>query len=195
MFRNLYNRFFPIPKFLLASAFGLDISDESLKFVELVPDKNGIRLGRYGERKIPLGIIESGKIKDPRQLEKVLMALRKEENIRFVRVSLPEEQVYLFSLRLEKAGLKNVREGIELALEEHVPIPAQDAIFDYDLVEEDAQSLQVQVATIPKNVIENYLVIFKSSLLGFEILQINNPRLFAIFCVRNSWSYIASEMV
>jgi len=162
-FSRFFLRFFPPPKFFTAPSFGLDISDESLKFVELIKTKNGIRLGRYGEKDIPPGVIESGKIVDSKRMEELLFLLRKEEGIKSVRISLPEEQVYLFQLRLEKLGLKNVKEGIELALEEHVPIPAQDAIFDYDLVKEDAQSLEVQVAAIPKDIIENYLSIFKHS--------------------------------
>lgn len=172
MFRNSFNRFFPTPKFLMAPSFGLDISDESLKFAELIPVKGGIRIGRYGERKIPAGIIESGKIKDPQKLEQVLLSLRREEDIRFVRVSLPEEQIYLFQLQLEKAGLVNVREGIELSLEEHIPIPAQDAIFDYELVGEDAKSLEIQVAAIPKNVIENYLAVFRNSQMSVQSFEL-----------------------
>ena len=172
MFRNLYNRFFPTPRFLMAPSFGLDISDESLKFIELVPAKTGIKIGRYGERKISTGIIESGKIKDPKKLEQVLLSLKKEIGMRFVRVSLPEEQVYLFHLRLEKEGLMNVREGIELSLEEHVPIPAQDAIFDYEVLSESEQSLELEVAAIPKNVIENYLLVFRNSLLSVQSFEL-----------------------
>ncbi|MEI6280626.1 MAG: type II secretion system protein GspL [bacterium] len=167
MFRNSLNKFFsltfPYPSFLMPSSFGLDISDESLKFIELVTTQKGIRVGRYGERSIPPGVIESGRIKDSKRMEEILLSLRKEVGVKSVRVSLPEEQVYLFQLRLEKQGLKNVKEGIEFALEDHVPIQAEDAIFDYDLVKEDEQTLEVQVATIPKNIIENYLSIFKRS--------------------------------
>ena len=172
MFRNSFNRFFPTPRFLMAPSFGLDISDESLKFVELIPVKSGIQIGRYGERKIPVGIIESGKIKDPRRLEEVLLSLRKEEGVRHVRGSLPEEQVYLFQLRLEKAGLVNVRESIELSLEEHIPISARDAIFDYELISEDEKSLKLQVAAIPKNIIETYLSAFRNSLISVQSLEL-----------------------
>jgi len=161
---NSFDRFFPTPKFLELPSFGLDVSDESIKFIELLRTKKGIKFGRYGEKKIPAGIIESGKIKDSKKMEEILIALRKEEGIRSVRVSLPEEQVYIFNLKLEKLGLENVREGIELSLEEHIPIPAQDAIFDYDILSEDEQSLKLQVAAIPKNVIEEYLSVFKNSL-------------------------------
>ena len=38
--------------------------------------------------------------------------------MRSVRVSLPEEQVYLFKLNLDKAGLVNVQEAIELSEED-----------------------------------------------------------------------------
>lgn len=171
-FNRFFSRFFPPPKFLMSPAFGLDISDQSLKFVNLVMTKNGIEVGRYGSRSIPPGIIESGKIKNPAKLKEVLSALRKEEDIRFVRVSLPEEQVYLFRLRLQKAGLKNIREGIELSLEEHIPVPAQETIFDYDLLDEDAQSLEVQVAAIPQNVIENYLSVFRESLISVQSFEL-----------------------
>jgi type IV pilus assembly protein PilM len=171
-FDKFFLRFFPPPNFLVAPSFGLDISDESLKFLELIPTKNGIKTGRYGERSIPHGVIESGKIVDSKKMEEILSSLRKEEGVKSVRVSLPEEQVYLFQLRLEKAGLKNVREEIELALEEHVPLSAEDAIFDYDLIKEDRESIEVQVATIPKNIIANYLSIFKHSQINVQSFEL-----------------------
>jgi len=176
MFRNSFDkfffRFFPAPQIISVPSFGLDISDESLKFVELVATEKGLRTGRYGERAIPAGVIESGAIKDLERMEEILSSLRKEEGVKYVRVSLPEEQIYLFQLRLEKAGLKSVKEGIELALEEHVPIPAPEAIFDFDLIKENTQSLEVQVAAIPRNVIENYLLIFERSQISVQSFEL-----------------------
>lgn len=167
MFGNSFNRFllnfFPPPEFLTEPSFGIDISDESIKYVELAVAKNSLKLGRYGEKIIPPGVVEAGKIQNPKKMEEILIALKKEEGIKSARVSLPEEQVYLFPLKLDKAGLKNIKEGIELALEEHIPISAEDAIFDYDLVEEDAQHLEIQVTAMQKTVIESYLSVFKNS--------------------------------
>jgi type IV pilus assembly protein PilM len=163
MFRNLHNRYFPVPSFLAAPSFGFDISDESLKFVRLGVGKTGIKVEQYGERKIPSGIIESGKIKQPKALEKILIDLKKSEKMKAVRVSLPEEQLYLFRVKLEKAGLKSIREGIELSLEEHIPIPAQDAVFDYEILKEDAQSVCTQVVAMEKSIIENYLAVFMNA--------------------------------
>jgi len=167
MRRNSFNRFFfhffPIPNFFAAPSFGLDISDESIKYVELIETRRGLGLGRYGEKDIPAGIIESGKIKDPKRMQEIMTALRKEAGMKSVRVSLPEEQVYLFNHNLEKSGIEDIRESIELVLEEHIPINAEDAIFDYEIIKDNPQSLEIEVATIPKNVIEEYLSIFESS--------------------------------
>lgn len=161
-----------MPTFLSMPSFGLDISDESLKFVSLKITQNGIRLKKYGERKISPGIIESGQIKDQKRLEEILSSLGREEGIKSVRVSLPEEQVYLFRMRLLKAGLISVREGIELSIEEHIPIPALDTIFDYEKLEENEESLHLQVAAISKNVIENYLSVFKNTGLSVQSFEV-----------------------
>ncbi len=58
MFSNSYNKFFPTPKFLSMPSFGLDISDDSLKFVEIINKKHGVRMGKHGEKKISAGIID-----------------------------------------------------------------------------------------------------------------------------------------
>lgn len=184
MFSNLFKRIFPTPKFLLLPSFGLDVSDESVKFIELVKVKDGIKVNRYGEKKIPVGIIESGKIKNQKSIEEILISLR-EEGLKNVRVSLPEEQVYLFNLKLEKLGLDNVREGIELSLEEYVPISAQDAIFDYELLSEDEKNLKLQVAVISKNVIEEYLSVFKNSKINARSFELEAQAIFRAVVKKN----------
>ncbi len=172
MLRSSYNVFFPTPTFLSMPAYGLDISDESLKFMELIATHRGIRVGRHGERKIPAGIIESGKIQDPAKMEEFLRALRDEEGIKCVRVSLPEEQIYLYKLRMDKVGVESIREGIELTLEEHIPIPAKDAIFDFEIIGEDTKSLEIQVVAIPTNVIGNYLEVFKNAEIAVKSFEL-----------------------
>jgi type IV pilus assembly protein PilM len=163
MLRTSYNRFFPTPHFLEMPSFGFDISDESLKFVKLDSTKDGIRISKYGEKKIPAGIVESGKIVDAKKFEELLVEVKKEQGVKAVRVSLLESQIYLFKLSLDKQGVQNIREAIELSLEEHIPIPAGEAVFDYDLIEETEKNLELQVAAIPRNVIEDYLSVFKNT--------------------------------
>jgi type IV pilus assembly protein PilM len=172
MLKDVFKNFFPTPDFLEPEFFGLDVSDESIKYVEIIKTSKGDRVGKYGEKSIPVGIIESGKIKDSLKLEEILTNLQKEVGMKVARVSLPEEQVYIFKAKLEKSGLSNIREGIELILEEYVPIQAQDAVFDYEILSENEQSLEVLVSAIPKEVIDSYLSVFSNSMIvtpAFEL--------------------------
>ncbi|MCX6757335.1 MAG: pilus assembly protein PilM [Candidatus Nomurabacteria bacterium] len=161
MLRAKYNKFFPIPHFLSQPSFGLDISDQSIKFVEFLETHKGLRIGRFGERPIPVGVIESGKIIESKHLKEILLLLKKEYGIKSVRVSLPEEQVYLFKLKIIKESTVDIRQTIEFSLEEHVPIPPTDLVFDYEIFKEDEKNIEVEVTTAPKQIIESYLSIFR----------------------------------
>ena len=96
-------------------------------------------------------------------MEEILVSLREKEGLKSVCISLPEEQIYIFNLKLEKSGLENIRKSIEISLKEHIPITAQDTIFDYDLLYEDEQNLKLHVVAISKTVIEKFLTVFRNS--------------------------------
>ena len=145
------------------SVVGLDISDISMRFVELVEKRKGFVIGRFGDRTIPRGVIEMGEVKKPDALRAVFSDIQKEHKLEFVSVSLPEEKAYLFELRLPVMKYNEIRGAIELVLEEHVPINASEAIFDYDIVREDESFISVGVSAIPRSLVDGYLEAFSGS--------------------------------
>ncbi len=161
--KQVYNHYFPTPKFLAMPSCALDISDESIKYGELVPHENGFRLGRYGQEKIPSGIVVSGKIQDEKRLAEILSAIKRKEKIKFVRIALPEEQMYLFTLTLPNQPDAEMRETILLQLEEHIPLFAPEAVFDYDVIKEDGAHAIVQVTATAANLIDSYLSVFEKA--------------------------------
>lgn len=163
MFKRLYSRHFPTPSFLAMNSCALDISDLSIKYGELLATPVGLRLGRFGREKIPPGVIVSGKIEKEAELIKILKDLAKREKLHFVRVSLPEEQMYLFTLSLPKMKEKDIRETILLQLEEHVPLQAIDTTFDFDIISEDKETIFIEVLAIATEMIESYLSVFRSA--------------------------------
>ena len=142
------------------SSCALDISDQSIKYGELHSSATGLSLGRYGQAKIPPGVIVSGKIENEDRLVEVLKTLRIKEELHFVRVALPEEQMYLFTLSLPKVEGGDVRETILLSIEEHIPLSAGDTLFDYEVLSETDTTALVQVAAIAALTIESYLSVF-----------------------------------
>lgn len=139
------------------ASVGLDISDTAMRFVELVPKRKGFVIGRFGERQIPRGVIEAGEVKKVADLRDIFIDIKKTYNLEFVSVSLPEERAYLFELRLPTMKYSDIRGAIELSLEEHVPIKASEAIFDYDIIKEDQGFMNISVCVAPVVLIDGYL--------------------------------------
>ncbi len=148
------------------ASVGLDISDQSVKFAELIRGPGSISLGRFGEEPIPAGIVSQGRIVDPEKLKAILLILKKKYRFNFLRVALPEEQIYLFRLRVPEVDEKDLRNTIELSLEEHVPMPALDTIFDYKVLNRQGEDYDVQVVATSTEIVESYLDIFRSSSLA-----------------------------
>ncbi|MFA6355067.1 MAG: pilus assembly protein PilM [Candidatus Paceibacterota bacterium] len=170
--RQLYNRYFPTPSYLAMNSFAIDISDQSIKYGELLATPHGLRLGRFGKERIGEGVVVSGKIEDQDKLALVLKKIKEKENLHFVRVSLPEEQMYLFTLSLPKVDEKNLRNIILLQIEEHIPLKAIDTVFEYDIISSGDKNILVLVSAIALTTVEGYLSAFKKaglSPLSFEL--------------------------
>ena len=153
-------RFFPTPAFLRMPAGGLDISDRSIKFLELGHTRGEIALGRYGEAAVPEGVITGGEIVEREELLRILREMHARLGMRFVNVSLPEEKSFIFSLELPSLLPSEVRQSIELALEEHIPLHADEAVFDFEVAQfprDESDHLDVNVSVMPRVVAELYL--------------------------------------
>lgn len=170
--KRLYNKYFPTPSYLAMNSCAINISDQSIKYGELSIFQNSLHLKKYGKEKIPEGAVVSGKIQKEDELVFILKKIKEKENLHFVRVSLPEEQMYLFTLSLPKIKNMNIREMILMQLEEHIPLGASDCSFNFDILNEDDQNLYIEVVAIANDILDSYISIFnKAGLtpLSFEI--------------------------
>jgi type IV pilus assembly protein PilM len=158
-----YSRYFPTPSFLSMNSFSIDISDQSIKYGEIKATTFGLRLGRFGQIKIPSGVVVSGRIENEKELVSILKDLKNREKLNFIRVSLPEEQMYLFTLSLPKTEDGDLKETILLQIEEHVPLKAIDTVFDFNIIKEDDKFLVVEVVAIAITTIESYLSVFEKA--------------------------------
>ncbi len=156
---GLFFKFFPVPPSLILSGTGLDISDLSVKFISLVAADDYYRMTDFGEADIPMGVIEKGKVINQAGLVKVLEELRIKHSLKYVVASLPEEPAYLIRIKLPSMPENELRDSIELQLEEHIPLSASEVIFDYEIFTRpltEADGYDLSVSIIPKNVLTDY---------------------------------------
>ena len=101
----------------------------------------------------------------------MLTHIRERQDITFVRTAIPEEQVYYFRTRLPDGDMETLRETIELSLEEHVPIAASEAIFDFKVLNHaENGDAEVAVTAAPKNIIDMYMDVFAAA--GMTLLSV-----------------------
>ena len=159
---------FPAPKFLAMPAVGLDISADAVRFIEFEKRGDDLVVSRYATRNFPLGIVApEGNVREPEKLQEVITLLTQEYKLSFANVSLPEEQAYLANIQMPRVPLSEVRDAVELHLEEYVPISGADATFDYVVVGEEGnkrkEMMDVVVSVLPRTVVEEYLEIFRGT--------------------------------
>lgn len=172
------SRLFPPPTYITMPAVGVDISDASLKYVSFAPSlrKHQERtITDWGEVAVPSGVVERGQVLDQEKLVAVLKEFKAKTKAEFVRLSLPEERAYLFETEVKNnLPLKEVRNLLEFRLEENVPIPSKDVLFDYTILPApvDARTTTVSVVAYARETIQSYFEACRSaglSPLTFEV--------------------------
>ena len=138
-------------------AFGMEISERTIKYIEMKETKDGLIVERYGIEYIPSGVVEKGQVVDGVKLTNILDIMRKAKKIEFVRISIPEEQVYTFQTEIELINGTDLRDAILLTIEGFIPVPAETVEFDYDILSTNANMVKVQVAAAERSVIDGYL--------------------------------------
>jgi type IV pilus assembly protein PilM len=157
----LANIFVP-PNFITLPSVGVDISDTSLKYVGFTPtlrQRKARHLELWGDIDIPEDVLLRGEIKNIDLLTEALKEFKKQTKREFIRVSLPEERAYIFETEIRRdVPIKEIQSLLEFRLEENVPIPAREALFDYEVlpVPGRATVVKVVVAAYQREVIMQY---------------------------------------
>lgn len=167
--RGSNNSLLSLPKYLSMPAVGVDISDRSVKYLELVRNHGYMRVGVYGEFDLAPGIVEDGRIVSSEKLSNTLKKI-KDLGVEFVRAALPEEQIYFFKARVAGGNKNEIYNSIELIIEEHVPIPASETVFDFEIVGSFGQDVDVVVTAASQSVVSGYVEVFKEA--GLTLLSL-----------------------
>ena len=163
--KNFFIDILPPPDYLRMPVLCLDLSDKSLKYMELKRKNGMISIHRFGLYALESEMIEGGEIKQKDKLISFLKSIRKDLKTELVIASLPEEKVFLSRIKFPLMDEDKIREALSLQLEEYVPLPGAEAIFDYDILndflEDKKQThLHLNLAAFPGSFAESYRDVF-----------------------------------
>lgn len=153
---NLFSKLFPTPNFIALPTVGLDFSDSTMRFIDLDVGHKGILPRRFAEVSIPNGCMKGGKIIDNQKFISFLKSVQKDYKLKYARISVPESQVYSFTLSLDKNAYSDIRGAIEFLIEDNIPLKALETVFDYHILSLTDKNINVQVVALSESVATNY---------------------------------------
>ncbi|MEN9621808.1 MAG: type 4 fimbrial biosis protein PilM, type pilus assembly protein PilM [Candidatus Parcubacteria bacterium] len=163
---------FPVPSSLILSDTSVDVSDSLLRFFEC-SRKRGVCIPKdFGT--LPLPRIHTA-VDSTKAREETSLAIRnwaKNRKQKMVRAIIHEDEAYVFKVTVPTTNPKEIYSAVEGLLEENVPIPPADCLFEYEIVslDETLKEATLAVSVISRSAASNYLDIFKES--GIQVVSL-----------------------
>ena len=167
---------------LKPEAFGLDISDLSLKIVKLKRKGKLLTLSSFLEEDIGQGIIKEGEIKDEEGLVKIIkesLPKIKGEKLKTKHVvaSLPEEKAFLQVIQLPRMSKEDLKSAVVYEAENYIPLPIEEVYLDSQIIlplYNHLDHFDVLIAALPKKIVDPYLSCLKKAGLYPKALEIES---------------------
>lgn len=142
------------------SSLGIDLREDRIIFSHL--KRSFKKVWVTTNRIFPFS---PGKGKEEREVEVIntIQGFITSENVARdnIILALPREKALLKLLEIPSAAKENLRKVIEYELGKYIPFPAEEAIFDFQILEEKEGTLRILLVVMRKSDIDEYIGIFR----------------------------------
>ncbi|MFA5047791.1 MAG: type IV pilus assembly protein PilM [Patescibacteria group bacterium] len=158
-------------------AFGLDISDNSLRLAQLQRKNRGIKVQLYNEIKLPKDCLVQGEIKQQTVFIEHLIKLIKTRSgygklREEVITSLPEAKTFLKTVNIPTVDDKDLPEKIKEILPQHLPLDIEEIYFDWQVIEQQADSSTLLIGASARDIVDSYNVAITKAGLSPVVFEI-----------------------
>lgn len=160
-FREYIRAAFAPPRYLSSPFSGIDLSTSGVKAVRITEGAHGMILAGYSETRFPSGAYADGEIVDHSAVIEAVSSTAKAAGVSSANVALPESKSYLFETATPGTNLSECRTAIEQRLDELIPLPPTETVFDIVRVGKNdrGESLVVGIG-IAKRIVDETLSVF-----------------------------------
>ncbi|MBL7155499.1 MAG: type IV pilus assembly protein PilM [Candidatus Portnoybacteria bacterium] len=157
--------------FFKKPTLGLDLSDLSLKIIQLKRKKQGLPLVNFVKEDIPAGFIKGGEIKKEKELIVILKEALKKIKGEFsqrkqVICNLPEEKVFTRVIQLPLMKEEELGQAVKWETEAHIPLSIDEVYLDWQIIERPNNHLDhynIMIAAAPRFLVDSYLSFLRKS--------------------------------
>lgn len=158
---SVFDTYFPVPDFLRMPLVGVSITDTAITYTEISRKRSEIHVEKIQTLEVSEGVISKGVIHDQSALSTYIQSIAQSASAKHVALAVPEDIIYTFTLTIPKVDAKEISAAIEFQIEEHIPLPARDLIFDFDILDEGAFKQTIKVSAIEKKHYDAYHQLFE----------------------------------
>ncbi|MBI2356201.1 MAG: pilus assembly protein PilM [Candidatus Doudnabacteria bacterium] len=158
-------------------AFGLDISDASIKLMSLKPHEQSLIPEAFTNVPLPPKIINNHLIASEQRLaESINYALSKAGKLdtKYVVASLPEARSFVRLLNMAKMSDSEIEGAIPWELEQDIPMPVDQVYLDWEVVSKSDDKLAVLVAATQKDYVDSLIDTLKLARLKPVALELES---------------------
>ena len=158
-------------------AFGLDISNTSLRLIQLRHRFKTCQVQLYNEIKLPPGIIDGGEIKNNQifldSLNKLIKTRHGHGRLSDEVVAvLPEEKTFIKFIEINTTDQAEIEIQLKEKLSQAVPLDISEAYFDWQILNQSDCATSLLVGISPKKIIDSYVQILTQANLIPTVLEI-----------------------
>lgn len=185
----------------MASAVGLDIGTHAIKIAEVRKTRHATTLVRLGRRATPPGATKSGVIVKPKEVAAEISALLRELRLRprNVVTAVAGQGVILRSLVMPPMSREEMAEAVKWEVQAQVPFPAEECIYDFDVVGEvfDDSSGQVKqgvsLVAAKKEIVDSFIETLKLCKILPKVIDVQPFGIVRSLSMRECWASIQQE--
>lgn len=141
------------------SKYSLIINDHVIRYVELrKPSPYDVK--GFDEIQVPQGVIQKGKIINPRQLEDLLKLVMKKWKLKgkSIHFDVPDPMVVLRKVDIPgKMTDENIRSYLYMEIGSSIHLPFDNPVFDYYLLSQEGNKTEILLFAVPEEMINQYI--------------------------------------
>ncbi len=158
------------------SPIGLDISDLSIKLVQLNKRRDKIKIQALSKLNLPQGIMVNGEIKNKAELIKAIKKIISSPLYGKVIsdevvACLPEAKTFIKLIEIQKSP-NRLADIIGSEIEKHVPLALNEIYHDWQIIEETTDKYFVLIGAAPRNIVNQYTEMLDEAKLSPIALEI-----------------------
>lgn len=153
----------PPPRYMAMPTAGIDISTSGIKIALLTERVHGLELEQFAEERLEQGIVVNGEITDKKVVIETLEKLAKKYRFNYGNIALSESRGYLFEADVAGTTIQEMRVATEQKIDEYVPLPPQEVMFDIAPLVENGELTHIVGAGYARRVVEEHIAIMDTA--------------------------------